>query len=233
MFDYDGTLVPIAGRPEEAYPDAGLKELLKKITSKPGTCLAVISGRALEGLKNMFQGVPLILAGNHGSLLQFPGRRPVALGPVPSPELTRKIAAAAGEAARGIEGLLVEDKGTSVALHYRLAEPQKGLAAAARFRELVEPYLASGYEIITGKKMVEARPRGSHKGLAVNYLISRFPRAFPCFFGDDLTDEDAFAALGSRGLSVLVGRPRETLAAYHLPGPEAVRELLVKLAGFQ
>ncbi len=143
---------------------------------------------------------------------------------MPPPEL-ESVAQAMRAFAQGYPGTLVEEKSFGVALHYRQA-PEAEEAARALAAELAARF---GLQVQIGKMVAEVRPRGSDKGVPVRGLMERAPMADsrPLFLGDDVTDEAGFAAareLGGAG--ILVGPLRPTVAAYHLPGPAAVRAWL-------
>ncbi|MDN5344808.1 MAG: trehalose 6-phosphate phosphatase, partial [Clostridia bacterium] len=129
----------------------------------------------------------------------------------------------------GIPGLMVETKGDNLALHYRLAEPGAAAAALGEFRHQVGPYLKYDLELLAGNKVLELRPRGANKGVAVNYFTRRWPRALPLYLGDDRTDEDAFAALPANGLAIGVGPRFSGRAPYVLASPVEVSHFLFYL----
>jgi trehalose-phosphatase len=127
-------------------------------------------------------------------------------------------------------GFEVEDKQSAIALHYRNAEPAAAAAVIARFEEFVRtdaPHLRAAHN----KMVVEALPVAASKGEAVRALSSAAGAAFvPVYFGDDRTDEDAFAALLARGVGVLVGEARPSLARWRVESPAAVARILIALA---
>ena len=127
-------------------------------------------------------------------------------------------------------GFEVEDKRLSLALHYRNAEPAAAAALCARFEEFVRtdaPHLRAAHN----KMVVEALPAAASKGEALRALGREAGAAFvPVYFGDDRTDEDAFAELLSRGVGVLVGDARPSLARWRVDSPAAVARILTALA---
>jgi trehalose 6-phosphate phosphatase len=129
-----------------------------------------------------------------------------------------------------VPGFYVEDKEESIALHFRQAKPKEAKEIVKTFIRSTKPFVqAYQLEYLRGNKVIEIRMRGIHKGLAVEYFLQLFPTFFPVFLGDDLTDEDAFRILKGRGLTILVGEKRPTLADYRLPSPAEVEDFLTKL----
>ncbi len=227
LCDYDGTLVPLAPRPEEAVPDPCLLRLLRQLVSRPGLHLAVISGRTLADLRNLLPVPGLLFAALHGSQVAGP-EGPVIdlLPPPPGKNPWPEILGLARQLAAGVPGLLVENKGDGVALHYRLAQPGVAAGILEEFRHALKPFLQEGLELIPGHRVLEVRRRGVNKGLAVTYFTRRWPRAFPVYLGDDRTDEDAFAALPGNGLAIGVGQRQCNYAHCYLASPAEVIEFL-------
>ncbi len=226
--DYDGTLVPIAPTPEEARPDRDLLGLLERLVARPGTRLALVSGRDLAQLLEMFPVPGLYLAGCHGVELVYPGGRSEALVPEISPVLAG-VAARVRPLLAGRNGFILEEKKYSLALHYRLADPSRVPEVLKSFREAGwEAAERHGLVFAPGKKVLELRPRNAGKGTAVLRLLRDFPGALPVYLGDDTTDEDAFKTLASLGgITVLVSsRPVPSAAACRLPDPASARQFL-------
>ena len=133
------------------------------------------------------------------------------------------------------DGFLIENKGYSLALHYRLVKPLMAQSALNKFIELSKPIIQKHtLNILPGKKVLEIRPLAMHKGKAVNYLQQLYPYSLAVYFGDNTTDEDAFRAL-KKGLSILVSAQSYNSAAnVKLNSPLEVLEfltLLEKVAG--
>ncbi|WP_172839148.1 trehalose-phosphatase [Thermanaeromonas toyohensis] len=237
MLDYDGTLVPLAPRPEEARPSPRLLKLLSCLSQDLKRHVAVVSGRRVEELADLLPLPYLFLAGLHGREVLHPAqdsrgsRLRLKLGPPgPPPGVWEEIQAHAERLATQVSGCWVEDKKEAIALHFREADPKKAAQIVATFIRFTQPLVeAHQLEYLKGNKVIEVRIKGIHKGIAVEYFLKLFPHAFPIFLGDDLTDEDAFRMLKGRGLSVLVGEPRPTLATYNLPTPAKVEDFLERL----
>lgn len=229
FLDYDGTLAPIAPRPELAVLPGPTRAALRRLT-RHGP-VAILSGRGREDVASRIGLDELTYAGSHGFDIAGPTlRREVGEG------IPERIAEASERLRRrleGIPGLLVEPKRFSVAIHFRLADP----ADLPRIEAAVDAVQADLPDLrkVHGKKIFELRPDLDwDKGRALLWLLGtlhREPGVIPLYIGDDATDEDAFRAIADRGIGVLVAaEPRETAAAYSLRDPEEVRLLLEKLA---
>lgn len=224
FFDIDGTLVHITDSPTAVRLDDDLRRLIETLHHSSGGAMALISGRSIADIDRLFPGTRLPAAGQHGT-----ERRDSAgvihrhAFPVQQLEWARErlVAAAAGK-----PGLLVEDKGLSLALHYRRA-PQLAGYAHRVVRSLLRR-VGPRYCIQNGKRVVELRPTGKDKGVAVSEFMREAPfvgRA-PVFVGDDATDEYGFATVNRLGgYSIKVGRG-PTVARWRLPNVEAVQRWL-------
>ncbi|MGH8014331.1 MAG: trehalose-phosphatase [Candidatus Binataceae bacterium] len=231
--DYDGTLAEIVPDPARAYPLTDVREALEKLAAaRSRVRVAIVSGRDLATLERLLGGAieGVMMAGTHGlELVDENGQRRLASGAAAcEPELDR-VRAWLQSAARE-NGFTIEDKGCAVALHYRNAPVDKAAQVRGAFERFVKvnaPHL----KLQPGKMVVEALPAIAGKGVAVNELTRQAGAAFtPVYFGDDLTDEDAFRALAGRGVTVLVGKARPSAATYHVSAPRVVAELLRDLA---
>lgn len=230
FLDVDGTLIDIAATPSAIFMPAELPPLLQRLADAHDGAVALVSGRALDNLRQLVAPFDPPAAGLHG--LEWRD----AAGTI------RRLALPPGlddirdrlrREAERLTGLLLEDKGLAVALHYRQA-PQlaEHVMQIARMALLDHPE----YGLVAGKMVVEIKPRGTDKGAAVAAFMQTAPFVGrrPVFVGDDVTDEDGFAAANRLGgLSVLVGPPRETQARHNLPDIEACRIWLAGAAGTQ
>ena len=240
--DYDGTISDLVGRPAMARPVEGVVAAIKAMAPRrERIAIAIVSGRPVADLRRMTGlGRQVMYAGVHG--LEIAGRsddagrhdadddirvaESVALS---ATELDRVRAWSARNVPDGT-GFEVEDKQSAIALHYRNAEPAAADLLIAHFEEFVRtdaPHLRAAHN----KMVVEALPVAASKGEAVRTLSREAGAAFmPVYFGDDRTDEDAFAALLSRGAGVLVGEARPSLARWRVESPAAVARILTALA---
>lgn len=226
FLDFDGTLVELAETPDAVRVSPALGPLLERLRRRLGGRLAIVSGRALGDLERHVPLAGIAFSGSHGLELQWPDgtRLPLSapLGLDDAREAVTRFAAAA-------PGLLVEGKPAGIALHYRLA-PQEGPRAGIFMAALAKRH---GWEVQHGAMVVELRPRGATKGVAIKAFMraTDFADARPVFVGDDLTDEHGFAAAAALGgAGVLVGTGRETAARYRLGSVAAVADWLERWA---
>jgi trehalose 6-phosphate phosphatase len=226
FLDVDGTLVDLAPSPSAVHVEPGTKDLLHGLHLATGGAVALISGRSLHDLDLLFRGPALPAAGQHG-LERRNGRGEVWRLHVASDSLSLARARLTALASRH-GGLFVEDKGLSLALHFRAA-PQLEHEMHAAVHAIVAE-LGAGYVVQTGKLVVELRPTGSDKGEAIAAFMSEEPfRArVPVFIGDDATDEHGFATVNAMGgHSVKVGEG-PTIARWRLPDVRAVERWLTR-----
>jgi trehalose 6-phosphate phosphatase len=214
FLDLDGTLAPIAARPQDVRPDPRRTSLLERLDRAVGGRLAVISGRTLTDVDRILEGRVTAVAAVHGLVRREPDG--TIHQATPHSALPRAAELFRDFASRD-SGLLVEDKGLSVALHYRL-----GKAHAEPARRLAEEIAAeTGLALQHGDMVEELRTPGPTKCDSVAAFMSRppFRGANPVFMGDDCTDEHGFEAVQALGgLGVLVGAPRPTEARFRLLG---------------
>lgn len=237
FLDYDGTLSPIAPRPEMATLPAETREVLRRLAQREP--VVIVSGRGREDVAALVGLPDLAYAGSHG--FDIAGPPPVPGAPPLRLEVGDGVPALIGEAARrlrrdlaGIEGLLIEPKRFAVSIHFRLVDER----AIPQIERAVDGAAAAlpGLRKAHGKKLFELRPDIDwDKGRALLWLLDALgldrPDIVPLYIGDDLTDEDAFAAIAGRGVGILVTEePRDTAAEYSLRDTGEVRELLERLA---
>jgi len=228
LCDLDGTLIPFASTPEKVVIDDDLLCLLQDLSALPSTLAGVISGRPAAYLKEVLAVPCLFLAGHHGGLIIRGDNQFWLLAIEDFKPLIQKFKEELLSKISDYKGLYAEDKEVVFALHYRLAEEKTARKAKEIFIEIAEPFLKKApLEILEGKKVIELRPKGLNKGLPINYFKKKYPEATIVYFGDDRTDEDAFAALNTSGISILVGSSfYETKAKYHLSSYQEVRIFL-------
>ena len=214
-FDFDGTLAPIVVRPERAWMRSRTRERLRALSNLYP--VVVISGRGKADVLRRLQGTGVCDAvGNHG------------IEPSDATARVREQVIRWGPGLRrdlvGLRGVQVEDKGYSIAVHYRRSREKKRaraviLAAAARL---------AGVRIIGGKQVVNLLPsRAPHKGLALERELERCGCDTAIYVGDDETDEDVFSLnQPGRLLSIRVGAKRESMADFCLRGQRDVDELI-------
>jgi trehalose 6-phosphate phosphatase len=223
FLDFDGTLADIAPTPDAARLAPGMADAIARWRDRLLGRVAIISGRSIALLEELVPIPGLALAGVHGLELRHADGR--LEQPSPAPGLATARERLAALAARE-PGLLIEDKGLSVAIHYR-AVPGLAPIAHARAHALADQL---GLRVQTGKMVIELRPPGADKGTALRRLLAVPPfRGFrPLFAGDDDTDEVAFREVREQGgTGIRVGTPaRGTAASHGLPDVTAVRHWL-------
>lgn len=233
LSDLDGTLTPIRDRPQAVRLSARAGRILARLARHPRCRVGIVSGRSLAALKRLVRIPGAAYAGCHGLELAWRGVRFRHPGAVALAPLLRRIAGELLRRTSRLSGVLVEPKGLTVGLHYRLASPRDVPA----LRRIIDEILASApaLELLAGKKVLELRPHVAWgKGQAVQLLRSLLAgslrrRALTIYLGDDATDEEVFRALRGKAICVAVGR-RRTRAAYRLSGSAAVERLLASLA---
>ena len=229
LLDYDGTLCPIVPRPDLAVCPPQVKVLLEKLRDSPKVRVAIISGRALEDLKDKVRVQGIIYVGNHGLEVENPaGTHRKKLSPERQDEL-RKIRDSLETNLKSVPGILFEDKGPILTVHYRNAPREFALRVQEAAERALQPF-PDRWQASPGKKIVEIRPQADFdKGKTVKEILNRFPsgKPLPVYLGDDRSDEDAFRVIGSQGISVWVGPGVASASAqYFLRDPEEVRGFL-------
>lgn len=227
LFDVDGTLIDIAPRPDAVAVPDDLRQSLARLAEAAGGALALVSGRSIADLDRLFAPLVLPAIGGHGAEMRISPRKAVETS-APLPEALRRELAAA----RAFDpGILIEDKGYSLALHYRAA-PQAEAVLRRHIDAVCARFPSAALEVLPGKAVFEVKHPGVNKGEAVRRLMAQAPFAGrrPVFVGDDVTDESVFAqlpALGGLGFSV--GRQFDRLAGI-FGSPAELRRVLAALA---
>lgn len=222
FLDIDGTLAPIEPRPSDVGPDPRRSRLLAQLMRVLDGRLAIVSGRHLEDIDRILGDVRPAAGAVHGLVMRSGAGMEAA--PV-SPEKLEQARRALGGFVAADSRLLLEDKALSLALHYRQA-PDRAEEAVAVVKDLARDL---GWIFLPGLAVAELRPPGADKGEAVRKLMGQAPftGARPVFVGDDVTDEDGFAAAEALGgFGVLVGRRSPTAARHRLSGVTSVLDWL-------
>lgn len=229
FLDFDGTLVEIAPRPDAVVVPDGLGATLVRLRSRLEGALAIVTGRPIATIDDFLEPQRFDVAGLHGVERRL-GHVVEGCRPEAHPTL-RAAVATMRERASPLEGILIEDKGCSVALHWRLA-PEGDARVAADLMEGFARDLAPAYRLQRGKAVAELLPTTATKGHAIRGFLreAAYAGRRPVFFGDDLTDEEAFADVNAEGgVAVRIG-PGPTIAGRRLPAPADVRAALTAWA---
>ena len=234
FLDVDGTLLEIAARPELVQLPPTLLSLLELLTQQRDGALALVSGRCIADLDNLFDPWRGAAAGMHGAERRRADGSYVE--PADSPADREAGAAldrlrpALRQFVRHSSGLLLEDKGKTLALHYRLA-PHLG-AVSREFAERLIAEESDRLRLIAGKMVFELQPRHHGKDGAIAAFMAEppFRGRLPVFLGDDTTDEDGFVEVNGRGGQSIRTGPASaaTAATFSLPSVSAVREWLTQ-----
>lgn len=223
FLDFDGVLSDLVDNPDDARLSEVQSNRLVALGRAFDGALCILSGRALDDLSARVPGA-LWRVGAHGLQVAEPG----APAP-PRPESPPDLAAALAGVLADFPGTRLEAKGAVLAVHYRQA-PELGRPLGAALEPVVARH--DGYRLHGGKLVFEAKPEGSNKGVALRRMMQAAPFAGrrPVMVGDDVTDEDGFAAASDLGgYGVKVG-PGETAADYRLPDVDAVWDWLREAA---
>jgi trehalose 6-phosphate phosphatase len=227
LLDIDGTILDIAPTPREIWVPDGLRRTIARLQDFTGGALALVSGRLLSDIDLIFAPLQLAAIGGHGAELRpLPGTEPQVLAELLSAELKRNLAALTGLG----PGIVVEDKGYSLALHYRLA-PHLGAALQAAIAAVCSQPAENTVEVMAGKAVVEVKPTRVSKAIAVRELMKYRPFAGrrPIFIGDDITDEPVFEVITEfGGMGFSVGRVVSGVDR-HFDRPEDVRSWLARI----
>ena len=216
FLDVDGTLLDIAPTPQAVSVSPQLIEILEQLQTRLHGAVALVSGRSITTIDALFAPLKLPASGLHGLECRLPSGAVRTVGGDPAALTTAREAAAAF--VRTTPGVVLEDKGLALAIHYRQA-PQQERAVKELAQRLVAQF-ARRLQIQEGKMVVELRPHGADKGTAIDKFITEppFTGRVPVFVGDDATDEHGFEVVNRlRGISVHVGAVARTAARYSLP----------------
>ena len=224
FLDVDGTLLGFKDHPDDVVADATLRDLLVRLQTATGGAVALVSGRTIADLDRIMSPLVLPAGGTHGAELRFPDGRRNLRADAPLDAVRHALAPFIARHT----GLMLEDKGAALAVHYRHAPNLR--AGVAAFLDAVVP---AGLMIQHGKMVAEVKSRSSSKASAISIFMDLPPFAgrTPIFIGDDLTDEHGFEAVNARGgVSIKVG-DGPTFARRRLDDPAAVRVFLAELCG--
>jgi len=239
LSDYDGTLTPIVGRPQDAVLSPGVRDKLSDLARKPDFSVGIVSGRSMSDLKSMAAIEGIYYAGNHGLEIEGPDLRYVSRDAELARATIKDLAGQLAAALESIAGIIIEDKGLSLSVHYRLVKEAEHNVVVGTFKRVASPLANEAkIRITSGKKVMEVRPPVDwDKGKAVESIrreirsLLKLERVLTVYLGDDTTDEDAFKVLQRpEGWSVFVGQENPSSAAdYFLNSTAEVEEFLSRL----
>lgn len=229
FLDVDGTLLDIADSPDAVVVPPGLLDALAQLQRSLDGALALISGRPVDELDRLLQPVRLAASGGHGAHWRERGDSPLRRT---TPDLPANLRLQLNALAQRHVGIQIEDKGTSVALHYRAA-PDLATALREAVQTLLRAPEGTGLRLLNGKQVYEVVSEGVDKAQAIQRLLGTpaFAGRLPLYIGDDVTDEPAIAlmpTLGGLGLSV--GRALPGASAV-FSDAEQVRDALMQAGG--
>lgn len=232
ILDFDGTLTKIAKNPHDVVLEQKTIEVLTALSESPFYRLAIVSGRSLKNLKSFFHFKNVVYAGNHG--LELEGDNLLLPQKAKKAKKLEALVWLLGEKLKEdfskVPGVMIEDKNYTLSLHYRNISREHApffKQEVDRFRKQYAHWPLMWRE---GKKVWEVRPGVKwDKGEAALYLAKKMPKALPIVIGDDTTDEDMFKALRYRGVTIRVGRSKNSFAEYYLKSSRDVRVFLEEL----
>ena len=234
LLDYDGTLTPIVSTPDEAILYDDMRSVLGKLKDDPNYVVAVISGRSLMDVKSKVELDGICYAGNHGMEIEYLGDIYIHPDAKKKMQVIKKICLESHPLLNGIEGVIIEDKGLTASIHYRMVSPKEIPKVKRIVESAIKPYIEKGDVKLThGKMVLEIRPNILwDKGKAVEWVLKAIERAvsqeyFPVYIGDDRTDEDAFKVLKGKGITILVSsKIKNSNAEFMLYNVEEVKNFL-------
>ncbi|MEW5758687.1 MAG: trehalose-phosphatase [Candidatus Omnitrophota bacterium] len=237
FLDFDGTLTPIADRPDMAKLSLEVKSILHKIVNKPNHKLCIISGRAINDLKEKIGIKDIIYVGNHGLEMEGPKIKFESRIAIEIKRVIEDMRDKITDKFSNVRGILIEDKNLSFAVHYRMCDRKDIDYIKSEFDKISHEYLLHDkIEVLYGKEVIDIRPKSIwDKGKIVLWLLARFrfiiddKQIEPFYIGDDITDEYAFEALKDKEFTIFVGSPKQSSAKYYLRNPAEVIELLRSL----
>src|SRR6201747_754185 len=227
LLDIDGTLLDLAPTPREVWVPPGLAKTMNRLLQRTSGALALVSGRSLNDIDLIFAPAEFPAVGGHGAEMRImvDNEAVASHAPPMDKELKKRLAAIAQLS----PGILLEDKGYSLALHYRLApHAEKAIYEAVSLIRADLPNVP--IEVLPGKCVCEIKHSGFNKASGVRELMTHepFQGRRPVFIGDDVTDETVFAIMPDlKGLAFSVGRRAQGVAG-HFDEPSDVRAFLAQ-----
>lgn len=229
FLDYDGTLTPIVSRPDQARLSDTMRKTLERLAHL--CTIAIISGRDLGDVRSRVGIKDIFYAGSHGFDIAGPGREHLQYEQ--GTEYLSLLDKAEQELRDGlstVDGCLIERKRFSIAVHYRQVEASSVWQLKEGVADILRRH--TQLRLSKGKKVYELQPNIDwDKGKALRWLLKALElnrrEVIPLYIGDDVTDEDAFAAIHDDGIGILVSEHGgQTEARYRLKDPDEVQRFL-------
>ena len=212
MLDYDGTLTPIADKPELAILDNETRSLLNKLADNKLIKIIIVSGRSIPDLLCVsgLQNKNILIFGLHGGQILENGKIKLNI-PLLCKKSIKELKAKIIDLG-SLPGIIIEDKKYSLSLHYRLADEETAKYSISIFKEKIKELglIENGhFRLQDGKKVLEILPVNINKGIILAKIVKKYKDYFPLYFGDDKTDYYAFKEIKKyNGLAVLVDSER-------------------------
>lgn len=225
FLDFDGTLAPIVGHPKDAIIKPDAKNWLKKLLKRNNVKIAIVTGRSLFDIHHKIGLHRLYYVANHGMEVFYKNRFLLKKGG----QFERPLKCFSDEmisVLAHISGVFIEEKGLSVAVHFRRVERKYHKFVKEIVREVAKPIIKKyNLQVTEGKMVLELRPSSVwNKGKAVTWLWKKVAATyFPVYVGDDMTDEDAFKVLKLHGLTIRIGKKSNSHAQYYI---SSIRNLI-------
>ena len=235
FLDFDGTLVPIQNDPTKCVLSPGIKGLLDAIALSGKACIAILSGRTVNDIKERVHTQGIYYGGNHGLEISGPNLRFVHPHVLQGNRIINKICQTIHASIDNMDGVFIERKKFSISLHYRMADKEGKTLIKKIFSRIISGSPSSQtFSVLRGKKVLELVPSIQwDKGKAALFLLQKEKKKYlPIYVGDDLTDETAFKTLNQDGITIRVGRSKKTAAKYYLKGQWEVSRFLKHLYNF-
>lgn len=232
FLDYDGTLIPFKSVPAKAAPDKELLDLLKSLAVSEKNQLVIISGRKYQTMQDWLGEAGATLIAEHGACMRRAGEGEwIFLEEVQDQDWKEHIRPVMQIYVDRTPGAILEEKNSSLAWHYRRAEPDLGSLRAKELVDTLEGYIANtSLQALQGSRVIEVRHSAVSKGRAAQRFMQEIPDIdFLLAAGDDTTDEDLFAVIPEDQWSIKVRERGQSIAKYSLPNTVSVRLMLKDL----
>jgi len=221
FLDFDGTLVPIQNDPTKCVLSPKIKGQLEAIALSGKACIAILSGRTVTDIRDRVNIQDVYYGGNHGIEISGPRVNYIHPDALSGKHIIDRVCREIEQEIGNIEGVFIEKKKFGFSLHYRVADKEsKASITKIFYRVIAETPDPQAFSILRGKKVLELVPKIFwDKGNAALFVLqSQKKNYLPIYVGDDVTDETAFKALKTEGVTVRIGRSKKTEAEYYLKG---------------